>query len=269
MHFCRLAWTLLICFLAQYTVIKPLCRLLITGAKTHPLTPQFFFFYFIILINQALLIYISLDLYCCRMKHFFPWLCNLSTPLEPGYTLDPYCCRPRMLRGEDKLCWLTQRGGCAERAERKWEAGIQRERERGEIEGSAVVFVPSCGCAYATQVPARSTICSSQDTGTLSGSTNSNALSLSSLSVLQAFFTSQHDSMSKFTGCKPACEKKCEEKESGQEGWGDDCVGSGSSCINEMLCDQDVAGNDNDVFVFWCSKYMMLTSSFQGKDTGL
>lgn len=237
--------------------------------KNTPFDSTILFYFFIILINQALLIYISLDLYCCRMKHFFPWLCNLFTPLEPGYTLDPYCCRPRMLRGEDKLCWLTQRGGCAERAERKWEGGIQRERERGEIEGSAVVFVPSCGCAYATQVPARSTICSSQDTGTLSGSTNSNALSLSSLSVLQAFFTSQHDSMSKFTGCKPACEKKCEEKESGQEGWGDDCVGSGSSCINEMLCDQDVAGNDNDVFVFWCSKYMMLTSSFQGKDTGL
>lgn len=151
--------------------------------KNTPFDSTIFYFFFIILINQALLIYISLDLYCCRMKHFFPWLCNLSTPLEPGYTLDPYCCRPRMLRGEDKLCWLTQRGGCAERAERKWEGGIQRERERGEIEGSAVVFVPSCGCAYATQVPARSTICSSQDTGTLSGSTNSNALSLSPLSL--------------------------------------------------------------------------------------
>lgn len=98
---------------------------------------------------------------------------------------------------------------------------------------------------------------------------NKQQCSLSLLSVLQAFFTSQHDSMSKFTGCKPACEKKCEERESGQEGWGDDGVGSGSSCINEMLCDQDVAGNDNDAFVFWCSKYMMLTSSFQGKDTGL
>lgn len=138
----------------------------------------------VIFINSAPLIYIRSEVHSGGMKFLFPWLCTSSTPLEPSHTLDPYCCLPCMLRGEDKLFWLTQRCGCDEWAEREWEGGIQGRGERREIKGSAVVFVPSCGCAYATQVPARSTICSSQDTGALSRRTNTNTL-LSLLSSLQ------------------------------------------------------------------------------------
>lgn len=110
-----------------------------------------------------------------------------STALKPRRTLDPYCCPPCILRGEDKVFWLTQCYGCSKWVEREWEKRIHGKKQR---EWRAVV--PSCGCACATQVPARSTICSSQDTGALSGGTNTNALSLSSP-------PSQHVYMSTFS----------------------------------------------------------------------
>lgn len=67
------------------------------------------------------------------------------------------------------------------------------------------MFVPSCGCACATRVPARSTICSSQDTGALSGRTNTNTLlSLSSPhSKPSSHHTSQHASVNKFAESEP------------------------------------------------------------------